>query len=158
MQKLKDIENTGRTMNKRRIYYLILLLVCIAVFPACDAFQEIVHETVPPPDQNSASGVVKLFKQAADSSDVDRAVGFMCTAKGTQISALERYNMNDEMVRYLNRIQGRYMRIWSAKGARVAGDSIVTVNAEFGWLFSWDFVTHQIGDKWYISEIQEETH
>jgi hypothetical protein len=155
MQRLKKIE---KTMNKRHIYYLILLLVCIAVFPACDAFQEIVHETVPPPDQYSASGVVKLFKQAADSTDVDRAVGFMCSAKGTPISAFERYNMDDEMVRYLDRIHGRYMRIWSAKGSRVAGDSIVTVNAEFGWLFSWDFVTHQIGDKWYISEIQEETH
>ncbi|HET7152442.1 MAG TPA: hypothetical protein VFJ29_01655 [Candidatus Kapabacteria bacterium] len=143
--------------QKKRIYFLAILFFPALLFLSCDAFQEIIHETVPPPDQLTSSGVVKLFKQAADSSDVDRAVGFMCSPKGVSLTALERYNMDDEMVRYLDRIHGRYMRIWSAKGSRVAGDSIVTVDAEFGWLFSWNFITHQIGDKWYISEIQEET-
>ncbi len=130
---------------------LVLLLL-----GGCEAFQQIVHDTVPPPDQLSPSGTVLLFKQAADSSDTERALGFLCARSGKPFSAMERFEYGDELQRYLNRIRGRYIRIWDAKGSRVEGDTLVTVNAEFDWLFFWQFKTRRIGDQWYISEIQED--
>lgn len=136
---------------------IILAAVALALtLSACEAFQQIVHETVPPPDQLSPSGTVLLFKQAADSSDTEHAVAFFCTKTGKPMSAMERYDYSDELQRYLNRIRGRYTRVWDVKGSRADGDTLVTVNVEFDWLFFWQFKTRRIGTQWYISEIQED--
>lgn len=133
------------------------LLMCALAFPACEAFEQITRETIPPPDQTSPAGTVRLFKQAADSSDTGRALEYLCTKSGARMSALERFEYGDELQRYVNRIHGRYLRIWDTKGARVEGDTVATVNAEFDWLFSWKFKTRRIAGLWYISDIEEET-
>lgn len=104
----------------------------------------------------SASGAVALFKQAADSSDVNRAVTFLCSPAGAPYNALEQYNASDETVRYLNRIHDRELHIWYAHGGMAARDSVDTVNAEFDWLFMWNFIERKNGEKWYIAQIQEE--
>lgn len=135
---------------------ILVLVVSVLVFPACEAFQQIIHETIPPPDQLSPSGVVLMFKQAADSMDVDRALEYLSTKSGKRLSAMERYDYGDELQRYLNRIHGRYVRIWDVKSTHAEGDSVMTVSAEFDWLFFWQFKTRRIGERWYIAEIQEE--
>jgi hypothetical protein len=139
-------------------YAGIVMLMALAVMMAgCELFQEITRETIPPPDPLTPDGTVKLFKQAADSNDIDRALQFLCTRDGKQMSALERFDYGDELARYVNRIHGRYIRVWDVSGSRSGADSVVTVNAEFDWLFFWKFRTRRMGDRWYISEIVEET-
>ncbi len=140
----------------RAAQFLVIVVAALGL-AGCELLQEIQRETVPPPDPLTPDGTVRLFKQAADSSDVDRALEFFCARDGKRMSALERYDYGDELTRYINRIHGRYMRIWDVTGERVGRDSVVTVNAEFDWLFFWKFRTRRIGDRWYISEILEET-
>ena len=149
----------ARCLILQRFFLFFACGMLVIAIAACFEYQansagEIV---IPPPDQTTASGVVALFKQAADSSDASRGSSFLCSQSGVPYNAYEQYNSDDETVRYLNRIHDREMHIWHVRGGLIARDSVDTVNAEFDWLFMWNFIARKNGDKWYIAEIQEES-
>ena len=99
-------------------------------------------------NQKSPIGTIYLFKMELDSSNVPAATNILIHAKGGFFSAIEKYEMWDEV--------SRLSRLISSKPVtNTTTDSLSSysynINLQFDYYRTITFHTRKIDNKWYIT-------
>ncbi len=109
------------------------------------------RQRLPDLDQNSAQGVVYLFKTELDSNNVYAALHVL-SSDDRPLLAIEKYDMQEEIARMGRMIAGKkitYMKIDTLSEVKHR------IKTEFNYTKELTFTTVKIEDAWFIAAIKE---
>lgn len=103
-------------------------------------------------NQNSAFGVVYLFKTELDSNNSRGATNILVQPDGKFYLAIDRYDMFDEMERMMRIIGSKTITNISAD---TLSNSNQSIKVEFDYLTNVSFNAQKIKNYWYITQYRE---
>lgn len=135
----------------------VMLVVTVTTLGGCALFvigDTTKKTTIVERSQRSALGVVYLFKEALDSSNVQAATDLMVHPSGRRLLAIERYEITDDVE--------RWRRVMSAKPiTKTHFDTLSAashrVYLTLDYIKHYAFLTARLDDSsWYVASITEQ--
>jgi hypothetical protein len=100
--------------------------------------------------QRSAVGVVHLFKAELDTGNITAATELMRNEDGKPFLALEKYEMQEEVARWMNRLDGKTI---TGTSTDTVNASSMVVHATLNHIMVIDVATLRIDSVWYITRL-----
>lgn len=128
----------------------VLLSVALsgcALFVIGDAKRDMQTER----SQRSSMGVVYLFKEALDSTNVLAATDLMVHSSGRRLLAVERYEINDDVERWRRMMSGKPITEMRADTLSATNHR---VHVTMDYIKHFVFSTVRLDDMWYVSSVQ----
>jgi hypothetical protein len=100
--------------------------------------------------QRSAVGVVHLFKAELDTGNITAATELIRNEDGKPFLALEKYEMQEEVARWMNRLDGKTI---TGTSTDTVNASSMVVHATLNHIMVIDVATLRVDSVWYITRL-----
>ncbi|MCU0428110.1 MAG: hypothetical protein MUF71_21055 [Candidatus Kapabacteria bacterium] len=134
---------------------LCLVLALFCTLSACELIvikDSATKKSVIPRDQTSPQGVVYVFKQEIDSSNVQAAIKLMASDDERPLLAIEKLELQEEIARLGRMIAKKDITLMHVDTLSPVRQRLRT---EFGYLRELTFMTVRVDSLWYISKVLE---